>query len=133
MFLTDIFENFRDWVLERISPENRKMTILIAAGSLAILLLIITGISILAGRSAGENEISAAGSTAARPGLIPAEELFLPEEPDFLPGVMPDRERRTEWTAEDAAPFWKDPLKDGEEQWRNYIEKTVDEILENVP
>jgi len=65
--------------------------------------------------------------------LIPPEELFLPDEPDFVPGVMLGREQRTEWTAEDAQPWWQNPLADGEEQWRTRIERMVDEIMESVP
>ncbi|MDR2501381.1 MAG: hypothetical protein LBD37_09955 [Treponema sp.] len=65
--------------------------------------------------------------------LIPSGELFLPAEPDFVPGVLLERERRTTWTMDDAAPWWQDPLKNGEERWRDRVEKTVDELLEKVP
>jgi hypothetical protein len=68
-----------------------------------------------------------------RQGLIPSDDLFLPEEPDFIPGVLLERERRTMWTADDAEPLWQDPLRDGEAPWRNRIEKTIDEIMESVP
>lgn len=64
---------------------------------------------------------------------IPREELFLPEEPDFLPGVLPERERREAWTAEDAAPYWRDPLKSGEEPWRDQVESVIDDLLERAP
>jgi hypothetical protein len=64
---------------------------------------------------------------------IPPEELFLPGEPDFLPGVIPERERREFWTAEDAEPYWYNPLERGEEEWRNRIRAALDEFLEHVP
>ncbi|MDR3191450.1 MAG: hypothetical protein LBT87_00110 [Treponema sp.] len=64
---------------------------------------------------------------------IPPEELFLPDEPDFLPGVIPERERRDIWTAEDAEPYWYNPLEGGEETWRNRIRSALDEFLERVP
>jgi hypothetical protein len=64
---------------------------------------------------------------------IPPEELFLPSEPDFIPGVLPERERRETWTVEDAAPHWQDPLKHGEEPWREQAELAIDELLERVP
>jgi hypothetical protein len=64
---------------------------------------------------------------------IPPEELFFPEEPDFLPGPIPERERRKAWTAENAEPFWYNPLEKGEEPWRNRIESAIDELLEHVP
>jgi hypothetical protein len=64
---------------------------------------------------------------------IPPDELFFPEEPDFLPGVILERERRDSWTAEDAAPFWYNPLETGEEQWWDRVEAVIDELLEHVP
>lgn len=64
---------------------------------------------------------------------IPTEEIFFPEEPNFVPGVMLEREQRPAWTTEDAALYWQDPLKDGEEHWRKNIEDSVDEFLERIP
>jgi hypothetical protein len=64
---------------------------------------------------------------------IPPEELFLPDEPDFLPGVLLERERREAWTGEDAAPYWQDPLKYGEEPWREQVESAIDDLLERAP
>jgi hypothetical protein len=85
--------------------------------------------------------LAAAGSPPAEeprtadfgPVPIPREELFLPEEPDFLPPVILEREQRDLWTAEDAEPFWYNPLEDGEEEWRRQVEKVVDELLERIP
>ena len=68
-----------------------------------------------------------------RPLPIPPEDLFLPEEPDFLPPVILERERRESWTGEDAEAFWYRPLEDGEEIWREQVEKVVDDLLERVP
>ena len=64
---------------------------------------------------------------------IPPEELFLPDEPDYLPGVLLEREQRTSWTVEDASEHWQDPLRFGEEQWREIIEASIDEFFERVP
>jgi len=64
---------------------------------------------------------------------IPAEELFLPDEPDYIPGVILEREQRLKWTDEDAQEYWQDPLKNGEEQWREKIENSIDKFLEQVP
>ena len=63
---------------------------------------------------------------------IPAGELFLPDEPDFIPGVLLERDRRTIWTEDDAAEHWQNPLINGEEQWRKKIETAIDELLERV-
>jgi len=64
---------------------------------------------------------------------IPAEELFLPDEPDYLPGVILEREQRSSWTESDALEHWRDPLRFGEEKWRGEIEAAIDEFLERVP
>jgi len=64
---------------------------------------------------------------------IPPDEVFLPEEPDFVPGVILERERRTVWTEKDAQEYWQDPLKEGEEQWRDKVESEIDKYLERVP
>jgi hypothetical protein len=72
-------------------------------------------------------------SGLVREAPIPPEELFLPDEPDFLPGVIPERERRSLWTAEDAEPYWYNPLERGKEEWRNRIRTVLDEFLEHVP
>jgi hypothetical protein len=74
-----------------------------------------------------------AGAGIFNPVPIPPEDLFLPEEPDFLPPVILERERREAWTEEDAEPFWYNPLEDGEEEWRELVEKLIDDLLERVP
>ena len=63
---------------------------------------------------------------------IPAGELFLPDEPDFIPSVLLERERRTIWTEDDAAEHWQNPLIYGDEQWRERIETAIDALLERV-
>ena len=64
---------------------------------------------------------------------IPPEELFLPDEPDYVPGVILERERRASWTDEDASEYWQDPLKNGEERWREKIEASINDFMEQVP
>ena len=124
--LSGIFRGLQDRVQRLIKERFVLMCCAIAALALLVILMIM-----LAG--------GAGNKTRARPAepgperiIIPPEELFLPEEPDFIPGVMLERERRAAWTAEDAAPYWQDPLKDGEEPWRQHIENTIDELMERV-
>ena len=64
---------------------------------------------------------------------IPATELFLPDEPDYIPGVLLEREQRSSWTEQDASEHWQDPLRLGEEQWREKIEAAINEFMESVP
>ena len=112
-------------------PGKRERLIL-AGCFTAAFALILCMLILLIGRSGGRQRRKPELSRAARI-VIPPEDLFLPEEPDFVPGIMLEREQRTNWTAEDAAPFWQDPLKNGEEQWRKRIETVIDELMERVP
>ena len=133
MFLADIWAQVISWIQEKIPSERRRRVILIGAGSVVIVWLVITGIVLLAKGGAGVKSAPASESAIARSGIIPNEEIFLPDEPDFLPYVILNREKRSEWSVDDTVPWWQDPMKTGEERWRNYIEITVDTILENVP
>ncbi|MDR2924261.1 MAG: hypothetical protein LBU85_13105 [Treponema sp.] len=110
-------------------PADRRIILTAAIGVPVILLLVIVGASLVT-KETSVKPAPASGVTTRR---IPAEDLFLPDEPDFVPGVLLEREKRAQWTADDAMPWWQDPLKDGEQEWRDQIEKTVDEIMENVP
>jgi hypothetical protein len=108
---------------------------LVLAGGLAILAAGVSGGPVSKGpvsdRPAPARPPAGAGTFNPLP--IPPEDLFLPEEPDFLPPVILDRGRRETWTAEDAEPFWYDPLEGGEEEWRELVERVVDDLLERVP
>ncbi|MDR2478621.1 MAG: hypothetical protein LBD48_04830 [Treponema sp.] len=119
-------------LLERIPEERRRLILLCAGGGLALMLLVFAGASLVARRGAAQSVPPAGANPPAR-AVIPPDEVFLPEEPDFVPGVLLERQRRSGWTAADAAPWWQDPLKNGEEQWREQVEKAIDNLLERVP
>jgi len=125
VFLNDFNER-----IKKLTAEQKRRFILIGTAAFAVLLTFSVIIS-LANR-VGKKKPSEPERLKIRV-VIPAEELFLPEEPDFLPGVLLDRDRRTSWSEEDALEYWQDPLKAGEEQWREKIETAIDELLERVP
>ncbi|MDR1618284.1 MAG: hypothetical protein LBS06_04465 [Treponema sp.] len=109
-------------------PAGRRRLVFAGFGAfLAALLLFLVIFLIL---SPGGPE-GTAGAPPVR--TIPPEDIFLPEEPDFIPSFIPGRERREFWTGEDAAVYWQDPLRGGEEAWRGRIESVIDELLERVP
>jgi hypothetical protein len=116
----------------KLPPEKRRPALIASIGVCAVFVLVFAGISLLAGNRDGRAP-APAERAPVRQGLIPADDLFLPDEPDFVPGVLLEREQRAVWTADDAVPLWQDPLKNGEEPWRNHIERTIDEIMESVP
>jgi len=119
-----------DRVLEKI-PADRRTVLTMAVAVPIVLLLVIIGVMLMSKEPPAKPAAPPVNSVVTR--RIPAEELFIPEEPDFVPGVILEREKRMQWSVDDAKPWWQDPLKDGEQEWRDQIEKTVDEIMESVP
>jgi hypothetical protein len=118
-------------VREKFPWLERKLVFVLAGSALvltAVLAMLMAGVS----RAAAPEEPAAAAG-AFTPAPISPDELFLPEEPDFLPPVILERERREAWAQEDAEPFWYRPLEDGEELWREQAEKVIDALLERVP
>ena len=105
---------------------------LILVCSLAALLIIIL-ISIVMINNSRNSIRAESPALESNHNIIPPEELFLPEEPDFIPGILLDRGQRTSWTEDDAKIYWQDPLVYGEEPWRDQIEKSVNEIMEGIP
>ncbi|MDR2953245.1 MAG: hypothetical protein LBU82_08395 [Treponema sp.] len=115
--------------IQKLIPwKKRLITFICGACGLAAAV----GIGASLAGSAGKEDPSVQ-SEASFQFAIPSEEIFLPDEPDFIPGVLLGRERRTAWNSQDAAAFWQDPLKEGEEKWREKIETAVDEFLERIP
>ena len=131
-------------------PEGNRKSMLIAAGGLAALLLIVV-ISVLAGnlrnpQSGSSKKNAPAQMCAELPGYEGlAGELFIPNEPDFVPEFILEREPRRSWSIDDIRPYWKNPLQtsgvsgagssslDASEKWREEIKSAVDKLMEAVP
>ena len=122
-----------DRLIDKIPQEKRRLALMAGAGGLAAVILVIVGVSVATGGGSGGEEAAPAVSAQPQRGVIPPDELFLPFEPDFVPGVILERERRSEWTVEEAIPLWQNPLTNGEQVWRDLMEETVDTIMESVP
>jgi len=127
--------DLKDKLLEKVPPEKRNWVVMGALGFCFVLLLVVASMLLFGGsdKRKDPNAISDSPRHYGDSAIIPHDELFLPDEPDFIPGVILEREQRTTWTADDVAPWWHDPLENGEEPWRSRIEKVVDDILESVP
>jgi hypothetical protein len=122
-----------DRLIDKIPQEKRRLALMAGAGGLAAVILVIVGVSVATSGGSGGEEAAPAVSAQPQRGVIPPDELFLPFEPDFVPGVILERERRSEWTVEEAIPLWQNPLTNGEQVWRDLMEETVDTIMESVP
>jgi hypothetical protein len=130
-----LFTQIREKSVLKKLLADRKRLVLTGLGTLLALLLFSLVAVLLMMNHNSDTGSRAAGDVKefSQETPIAPEELFLPAEPDFLPGVMLERERRQSWTAEDAEPYWQDPLKNGEEPWRDQVEAALDELLEHVP
>jgi hypothetical protein len=122
-------KSFFDDLLGKI-PENKRIPVLAAGGGCLFLIISIIIIAAAGNRSGtpreGGNALVVSGPH------IPAEDLFYPAEPDFLPGLLLEREPRQPWTAEDAGPFWKDP-SESVDFWQEKMSETIDKLMESVP
>ncbi|MDR3114622.1 MAG: hypothetical protein LBU25_03780 [Treponema sp.] len=111
-----------------------RRNLLLLLGGLVFLLICLMGILISMHHNAQiPSNFSRTLSNDFKPLSIAPEDLFLPEEPDFLPEVLLNQEPRNPWTLEDVRPFWTDPLQDDPELWRERIKATIDTFLEGVP
>jgi hypothetical protein len=113
---------------------KRRLVVICLGGFLGTILLCLIAVLLVAGL-AGDEKTGAAQSleSAFGPMAIPQEELFLPGEPEFLPELLLERERRETWTADDGRPYWSDPREDADPLWRERVRTEIDALLENVP
>ncbi len=127
--------------LEKLNElfEKQKKTIMTVFGVLVVVLCLLIGVRFLQQHLEKEHAETARinamnrtiQETAEKPS-IPIEEIFLPDEPDFLPEVMLDREPE-KWTAEDTRGFWTNPLEHEHIDWRENITNAVNDIMANIP
>ena len=125
--MQDLLFSLEDRFLYRY-PENKRRPILLGLGVM-VLLFIILLISIPVTLLGRQEQTVAAGISGGF--FIPAEELFFPAEPDFLPEFIFEREPRGHWQLEDLGPFWRSP--ENTELWKEQVKLAVDSIMEGVP
>jgi len=125
--LEKIIKSIQDW-FRKLSVVQKRRFIL----ALTIVFSIILTLSVILPMIKRNKAIPSGPERINIISPIPAGELFLPDEPDFIPSVLLERERRTIWTEDDAAEHWQNPLLIGEEQWRERIETAIDALLERV-
>ena len=119
----------KDWFKKLTDMQKRQLALVCTA----VFALFLTLSVIVSMRGPEKGDIPSGPERFSIVAPIPPDDLFLPEEPDYIPGVLLEREQKTSWNTEDAAQHWQDPLKLGEEGWREKIEASIDELLERVP
>ncbi|MCL2265367.1 MAG: hypothetical protein FWC22_04925 [Treponema sp.] len=124
-----IVQAVKDWFLNLSSAQKRTLALACTVGfSLILTIVVLMTMQISAGEKMPQEP-----ERLHIISPIPAGELFLPDEPDYIPGVLLEREQRSIWSEQDAFEFWQDPLKDGEGQWRDKIEAAINDLLEHIP
>jgi hypothetical protein len=107
---------------------------LISAGVILGAILVILGVMLILTRNGRARRIRDSENIAELFRMeLPPEELFLDNEPDFLPDVLLERKRRDKWNADDARPYWTDPGYEEAEVYENMMGSVVDGIMERVP
>jgi len=127
--LEKIIQFIKNW-FEKLTDGQKRLIVLTFTAFFAVIITLSVILSLI---NSPARQRSAQPQRASRYDPIPPQEIFLPDEPDFVPGVLLERERRASWTEQDAAVFWQDPLRYGEEQWRENIEIVIDEFMEKIP
>ncbi|MDR1072427.1 MAG: hypothetical protein LBL45_01975 [Treponema sp.] len=119
--------------------EKHKKIVKVTFGALALILCLLTGVLFLQRyiiKRDADTKRSEAVQTSLRVASdaspIPVEDIFLPDEPDYLPKVILERDPHT-WSAEDAHEYWTNPLENEHINWRGTITNVVDDIMDKVP
>ena len=114
---------------------DRKIVLIIAGALSVVIVLLLVLVIITHQKNVTKADYESSGYSDA-PILyerLPAEDFFLPYEPDFVPDVLLEREPKDPWTEEDTRPYWTNPLDGNEAAWRKRIESGIDSLLEQVP
>ena len=128
IFIRQSLQELAQKLLEKIPGKKRRAVLFLIILSLILLLFIM----ILLLKTSDNRDQGETGA-AVQWQLIPIDDFFLPQEPDFIPGVLLEREQRTNWTEDDARVYWQDPLQYGEEIWRGRVDTVIDQFLEHIP
>jgi len=124
--LSNYFRSVENKYLSRFPSEKRRLILFGIGGTAALFFVFVIAIpAVLSGRSGQAAPISPVSGF-----VIPAEELFIPSEPDFLPEFILEREPRSFWSLDDLRPHWR--VLEGTELWREQVTSEVDRIMEGV-
>ena len=111
--------------LDHLEPGKRRLVLACGGGVAALLLLII----ILAASSGRTGDTGSRNFSVSL--SIPLDELFFPDEPDFLPEFLLEREPRLFWSIDDIRPYWRIPGNN--EFWQGQVRSAVDSLMEGIP
>lgn len=119
----------RDSLIEFI--ELHRIRIMIVASAILLVLMLVLLIAVTQESARKKDRVRIAAERAAN--ALHPDELWLPAEPLPVPGVQLFRERKTEWTAEDADVWYIEPDADMMGKLEAEAAAQVTSILEQVP
>ena len=131
-----IFSGFKALSSIKDKIKINTKVVLIVAGALGVIIILLLVLAIVSHTGNKTKSTDSRYNPADDPIVrerLPAEDFFLPYEPDFVPDVLLEKEPKDGWDEEDARPFWTDPLEGNERTWRKRIETGIDALLEHVP
>ena len=116
--------------LDAMKPEKRRIFFISLVALFTLLLVIILlAVNTSSGQDSGRGGINSAQGLVNL--SIPHDELFFPDEPDFVPEYLLEREPRLIWTIDDIRPYWRIP--ENNDFWLNEIRSAVDLLMEGIP
>jgi hypothetical protein len=124
----------KDAIVEFI--ETRKYLLLGVGAGFLLLIALLLGIALFAGKSSGKNASSRvyqAKLAAMKQDAFTPGDLFYPSEPLSVPGVQLSRYAKAQWTADDARRWYTIPDAASMEQLRRAGQGRIDALLESVP
>jgi hypothetical protein len=128
------FSGLLDKPLTALKKPRRQKTVKPMILCIVILLIAVPIVILLTAKIAfSPHDKKTTSDYLFKPDPIAAEDLFIPDKPDFLPPVMLEQPRKEFWTSEDAMEFWTAPAEFPDEFWRNKISESIDSILEPLP
>ena len=125
--MSNLLASLENRFLNRFPEKQRRLLLLGIGGTALLFITLLISIPVtLSGRTSQTVPVRTASGI-----FIPANELFFPSEPVFLPEFILEREPRNFWILEDIRPYWRN--LDNTELWRDQIKSVVDRLMESVP
>jgi hypothetical protein len=127
-FLQGLVKKPLEAVIKLFENKTYKMAAVAFLGLLVVIPLVI-----ILSANVARNTRQKVESAEFKPDVISEEEIFISDEPDFLPKVIFEETQRKSWDNSEAASFWTDPSGYSDTEWKSRITESLDGLLERVP
>jgi len=104
------------------------VVVVLAALVLLCIMTVLIQFGIIAPRGSKKTEVQPSSFNTAH--AIPPEALFIPDEPDFVPPFLVEREVRGSWSLDEIRPYWR--AQTDNEFLRRIVRSAVDDLMTGV-